>query len=783
MKKIALLFYFLLVFAFTFAQEQQANYARVKIYASTQEHFNTLLQKGICLENLDFRKGVYIIGEFSEYEMTKIKESHIPYEILIENMAEYYVKQNEGYSLEKLNEEMKKNPKTYNGNSTPIHFHLGSMGGYFTLDEIMAELDEMRAEFPNLISVKTAFPQQTIEGRNIYWVRISNNPNVNQEKPRVLYTALTHAREPAGMHQMIYQMWDLLENYGIDPEITYYIDNLELYFVPCVCPDGYRYNEQTNPYGGGMWRKNRKNNGNGTYGIDLNRNWGYMWGYDDYGSSPYGESETYRGTAPFSEIETQALKNFCENKKILLALNNHTYSNLLVFPYGYENSYPPEYLIFLNYAQRLTSENHYAYGNCYQVLNYTSNGDSNDWLYGEQETKDKVFAFTPEAGSPAEGFWPPSYRIEEICAGHVLMNKYMMRFALPYAEIEDLTAINIPSLNYTFQFELFSLGQGENNNFTITVEPVSDNIQLGQTTPLLFENMNILDKKQGELSIVLKPNTHSGDNVIFDICVNNGSLTQKFRFTKIFGVMDKLLDDNCETMDNWTSNKWGITNLQYVSPNHSITDSPFGNYPNNTTATIYSKNSYDLTNAIAAYVEFSAQWDIEVNYDYVQFLVSANNGATWIPQHGKYTKLGNQYQDYGKPLYDGIQSSWIKETVDLSAYLGKNIKVGFRLISDTWDNRDGFYFDDFMLEVIKQLDDIKELNTNNFSAYYNATTKKIIIQNVEKPTAFSLYSIEGKLLNCFNVNNMNYEFNVSQFPNGIYFLKTDLGEAQKIVIY
>ena len=72
-------------------------------------------------------------------------------------------------------------------------------------------------------------------------------------------------------------MWYLLENYATNADIKATVDNTELFFVPCVNPDGYVYNQTTNPNGGGMWRKNRRNNGT-SFGVDINRNYGYNWG-------------------------------------------------------------------------------------------------------------------------------------------------------------------------------------------------------------------------------------------------------------------------------------------------------------------------------------------------------------------------------------------------------------------------------------------------------------------------------------------------------------------------
>ena len=94
------------------------------------------------------------------------------------------------------------------------------------------------------------------------------------------------------------------------------------------------YNRSTNPSGGGMWRKNRRNNGDGTYGVDLNRNFGFAWGYDNLGSSPTPGSETYRGPSAFSEPESQAVRDLALLKNYKTHFNLHSYQNAFLYPWG-----------------------------------------------------------------------------------------------------------------------------------------------------------------------------------------------------------------------------------------------------------------------------------------------------------------------------------------------------------------------------------------------------------------------------------------------------------------
>ena len=126
-------------------------------------------------------------------------------------------------------------------------------------------------------------------------------------------------------------MWYLLENYDSNNSIKQIIDNSELYFVPCVNPDGYVYNETSEPNGGGMCRKKTRD----SHGEDKNMNYSYIdekgnevWNTSGTSSNPNGS--TYAGDEPFSEAENKAIRFLVESKNFKLALNNHTYSGTFI---------------------------------------------------------------------------------------------------------------------------------------------------------------------------------------------------------------------------------------------------------------------------------------------------------------------------------------------------------------------------------------------------------------------------------------------------------------------
>ncbi len=160
-------------------------------------------------------------------------------------------------------------------------------------------------------------------------------------------------------------------------------------------------------------------------------------------------------------------------------------------------------------------------------------------------------------------------------------------------------------------------------------------------------------------------------------------------------------EDTVMNMDNWTAaGTWGTTTSKFVSAPYSITDSPSGNYQSNSNSGITSVNSFDLSGSLGATLEFDTQWAIETDWDYAQVLISTNNGADWTALQGQYTNPGTgTFQPNGEPLYDGEQSAWVHETIDLSDYTGSQIKFRFHLISDESLTEDGFYVDNIRVKV------------------------------------------------------------------------------------
>ncbi len=310
----------------------------------------------------------------------------------------------------------------------PIHipsFHTlegGANGVYHSYRETESLLFDLESRFPHLARVFTI--GQSIEGRQLYVIKISDNAGIEEGEVNIFIVGCHHAREWISVEVPLLFAQYLLENYPEEPQVKTALEGGQIYILPLVNPDGLEFSIHSYR----MWRKNRRYNGYFSWGVDNNRNYGFKWGYDSSGSSPLPDSEVYRGPAPFSEPETAAVRSFLLAHPPAGSLNFHNFSQMILYPWGYTTEPTPDDAEMSQIAAEMSEQILQVNGRTYQygpgaATIYPTNGDLDDWVYGTFA----VPAFTIEL--------PPS----EFFAGG---------FFTSQEEIDLAFAENLPALLY-----------------------------------------------------------------------------------------------------------------------------------------------------------------------------------------------------------------------------------------------------------------------------------------------------------------------------------------------
>ncbi|GGE05667.1 carboxypeptidase T [Marinithermofilum abyssi] len=290
--------------------------------------------------------------------------------------------------------------------------------GYHNYNEMVAEIDRVVSQHPDIVQKFSI--GKSYEGRDLWAVKISDNVQSDEAEPEVLFVAQHHAREHLTVEMALRTLHLFADHYGSDSRITRDVDSREIYIVFNLNPDGGEYDLKNDQYQ--MWRKNRQPNKKSllaSVGTDLNRNYGYKWGCCG-GSSGNPSSDVYRGSAPFSAPETTAMRDFINSRvvdgkqQIKTAITFHTYSELILWPYGYTYQDTPsdmsrdDYEVFKAMGEKMAQTNGYTAQQSSDL--YITDGDMTDWAYGQH----KIFAYTfemyPTSSNP--GFYPPDEVID-----------------------------------------------------------------------------------------------------------------------------------------------------------------------------------------------------------------------------------------------------------------------------------------------------------------------------------------------------------------------------------
>jgi carboxypeptidase T len=736
-----------LVLFFQLSNAQGEKYSKVRIYPPADKTQRANLIGLLQIDHFLEIEGGAIVSEISAGELARLRTTPYKYEILVDDVArnleeanrEYYIKRANAAASGQNRMAFEQTGRTVdNIIPTPSAFTVQpGFGGYYSFAQMEAAMNTLVANYPSIAQKISLGETYAPASRDIWCIKISDNVASDEaNEPEVLYMGLQHAREAIGGSSMIFLMQYLCENYATDQRIKDLIDNREIYIIPCMNPDGWEYN-RTHGGAGGGWRKNRRDNGGGEFGVDLNRNWSVDWGNC---SSPIVGSplscgsndpadDTYYGPSAFSEPETQAIRNFTYTRHFVAMIDQHAYGPYYSLPFG-RPSLPSnsmtanddEYYTYISGA--MGTYNGMRSGNSPQALGYEVAGGVKDWMLKGNigtGTKGKVMGMTGEGGAGGGtggtygSFWAPAGEIISLCKGMTYQNLQLLYAAGSYVDLQDASDIGVSSLTGSFDFHIRRVGL-ENRPVNISIVPL-ENIQAVGSPVNVTTLTNYFDTYSGNISYTLPAPLGNGKRIRFVWKIETGGYTYYDTVTKFYNPIT-LFEDDMEGSDvstNWTvTSGWNYTTEDSHGGSKSFTESPGGNYPSNAQRRATYKGSLDLSDATAAWLSFWVKHRAENFHDRLYVLVSDDGGSSWTPVVGTTTiqepgTLDDSHID-GEPALTGVKETWVRELYDLGPWLNTPaLRLRFQFSSDgatsyDFSEDDGFHIDN--VKVIKSTTDL-----------------------------------------------------------------------------
>lgn len=290
-----------------------------------------------------------------------------------------------------------------------VQFNLAQ---YHSFADVINYLNALAITYPERVSVQPI--GTTHEGRQIPLIKITNK-RLGGPKKGIWIDGGIHAREWVSPATVLYFIHTLITQYDKDPLIRQFVDQMEWYIVPLLNPDGYEYSRSSNDPEIRLWRKNRSppkciQQSTGLFsapqttccqGVDLNRN--FDWFFGQVGSSTDPCSEIYQGSYAFSEPETAAVRDFVQRHKVHTFLTFHSYSQILMYPFGHQvRTYSNDLNDLRTTALSASSQLRRMFGTNYKVGTgadtlYPASGGSEDWAKGKAHVKySYLFELRPE---------------------------------------------------------------------------------------------------------------------------------------------------------------------------------------------------------------------------------------------------------------------------------------------------------------------------------------------------------------------------------------------------
>lgn len=742
-------------------------YREIRLFAET----NVCEQHEFISEILPFTTSkLYHDLIVNDYEFNSIEAKNCKNEILNNDMVQFYEKRLTNY---------KTNIELLSGE----YFRLGSLNGYFRCDEIYAELDRMIEKYPDFI--RKNIIDYSYENNPIYEYCISSDLCSNSKsKGAVLITSLHHGNEQGSAFAVIYYLWDLFKRFdNADAEAIYVLNSKMIYVIPVVNPDGVIYNDTTAPNGGGMWRKNRRINQDGSIGVDLNRNYGpgYAWNAPNNGSSIRGNLETYRGDSAFSEPESRCIRDFVAGKNIKLAVNVHTYGNCVVYPYSYLTEVNPDSLWYRSFLSEKFRNSGYLFGLDVDVIRFPYRGTSEDFMYIGGQTFRSIKSMALEIGTYSDGFWAPINSIIEESKKNIrFFNDVILSSGANIALIDH--DVIVENGRYYIRLTLQNVGTESLDLFRFSLISNQEDL-IVEKKIFLGSSLSINESK--EFFVEYFPSgIANGEIAKFSLNLDLG-YTKKIDFELPVYEYEEQDILSKEFSEQWQLNdSWNIIQNYDDEPYLVSNISDYYEGKQNSFAFFKIDNTAD---SIARYtLRFDHWYNIETNFDFGLIWTKDDSGRYRNMKDGEYMTKGSNrlggVQDDTLWGFHGVFNFWFPQLVYLGNMGDKINELAFNLRTDAGLNKKGWKIKNLKLRKFKKIanPNYVQLDTRSYIQLFPNPAKDFIdisfdeanINNNSNVNIF-IYNSAGNIIDriCLDKYPKTYQLDISNYMSGTYFIK------------
>ena len=657
----------------------------------------------------------------------------------------------------------------------------GEKGVWHTHAQIGTLLADIAANHPDI--ARTFTMGLSVQGREQWGIVISDSVQSEQAEPEVRLTSTMHGDEPPGMEMLLYLAQYLTDNYGQPgyEDVTNLVDNYEIHIVPLYNPDGYiagtRYNANN---------------------VDLNRDF------------PLPSPEhTYQ------QLETLNFMSWCNTQHFVLAENGHSGALVVNYPWDYTYTRAPDDAALIKMSLEYSTYNSPMYNGSFPqgITNgadwYVVNGSLQDWAYDQTNSMDVTIEYYdikwPDA-SVLEGLWDDNresfmhfiksarYGVNGVVYGSdtgqplaatVTVSGIAKSVTTDPDHGDYYKLLDTGTYDITFSADGYisqtitgvSTTWGTPTVLNVVLDPVAHGqisghvYELGGTPIAARVDAYSLPGNTLQATVYSDGADGSytfaslvyGDYRLVYTAAGHASAEQTVTLdaaavtapdvTLGLAVDVTWFSDDAESGTGQWTGGWGVEEDAHGGT-YGFSDSPGGNYANNTNSPFAMAQGVDLTDADSGTLEFWAHWELETDWDCAQLQVSTDGGVTWTAVATAHTVTGNGQgaQPAGEPVYEGTQASWVQENVDLAPWLGEaDVRFRFRLLSDSSVTKDGFHFDDFVISGTEVIDTTGAGDTPARTALkgaypnpFNPTTTIAFTLARDADVRLAVYDVQGR---------------------------------------